>query len=164
MLDEGAPSRPARATSAMDSVQQFTDRDDTDRSLLIPDECLDHGAFALVRDEQIGVDQDGQGFSGGPASARIARTSAAKSSSTGGAAASSSRKRAASINRIRGGAITATAAPARVISISSPAATRFRTSEKRRATSVALSLATTSSYQINQIRPARERADDGREI
>jgi hypothetical protein len=38
-----------------------------------------------------------------------------------------------------------------VTSISSPAATRLRISENRRATSVALSLATGPEYQINQI-------------
>ena len=86
-----------------------------------------------------------------PAPVRIARRSTAKSSSIDGAAASNSRNRLASISRTRGGEITATGAPARVTSISSPAATRLRTSEKRRATSVALSLATASGYQINQI-------------
>ena len=46
-------------------------------------------------------------------------------------------KRAAETNRTRGGAIRRRVAPLRVISISSPAATRLRTAEKLRAASVA---------------------------
>lgn len=159
MLDESAPSRPPSASRAVDALQQLADRDDADRALLVADDSLDRRTLALVDDEQVGVDQDGQGLSGGPTSARIARTSSAKSRSTGGAAPSNSLNRAAPISRSRGGEITATGAPARVISISSPAATRFNTSEKRRAASVALRRATGRTYQINQIKwlPTRPR-------
>lgn len=157
MLDESAPPRPPGDSGAVDALQQLADGDDADRALLVADESLDRRTLALVRDEQVGVDQDGQGLSGGPTSSRMARTSSAKSRSTGGAVSSNSRKRAAPISRSVGGEITATGAPARVISISSPAATRFRTSEKRRAASVALRRATEGVYQINQINGNIER-------
>ena len=46
--------------------------------------------------------------------------------------------------------MTATGAPLRVSSISSPLATRFRTSEKLLAASVAVMRGTIGRYQINQ--------------
>jgi hypothetical protein len=142
MLDERTPLRAPTTSRAKDTMQQLADSDDADRPLLGADQSLDRRTLPLVRDEEVCVNQDGQGLSGGPTEARIARTSSAKSRSTGGAASSNSRNRAASTRRSLGGEITATGAPARVISISSPAATRFRTSEKRRAASVALRRAT----------------------
>src|SRR5439155_25576499 len=102
---------------------------------------------------------DGQGLSGGPTSARISRRSVANASSGVGPVASSSRKRSALIRRSLGDVITATGAPARVISNSSPAATRFRSSEKRRAASVAESRVTLRDYQINLIKPDSEGSD-----
>ncbi|HZQ64777.1 MAG TPA: hypothetical protein VFA66_06090 [Gaiellaceae bacterium] len=140
MLDERAPSIPTRARRTMHPVQQLADRDHADRSFLRADKCLEcrAGLVALPLDQEVGVDQDGQELSGGAVDLRIARTSSTKSASTGGADASSSRNRSGDSNRAFGGMITATGAPARVTSISSPPATRFRTSEKRRATSVAL--------------------------
>ncbi len=141
MLNVSAASRPSGTAGAMNPVQQLAHRDHADRPLFVADDFVDHGTRALTGDEQVGIDQDGQGLSGGPTSARIARRSSAKSGSSGGAASRSSRNCAALTSRILGGAITATDAPARVTSISSPAETRLRTSENRRATSVALSRA-----------------------
>lgn len=62
----------------------------------------------------------------------------------------SSRNLAAEISLDFGGEITATDAPLRVISISSPSATLLSTSEKLRAASVAVILVTPDAYQINQ--------------
>ena len=137
----------------MDAVQQLADGDDADRTILWANEQLERRCrlLPLPVDQEVGVDQDGQELSVGPTDFRIARRSSANSSSTGGAEASSSRNRAAESSRTLGGASTATGAPARVTSISSPAATRFSTSEKRRATSVALRRATILVYQINMI-------------
>lgn len=136
----------------MHAVQQLADGDDADRVLLVRDERfeLPRTGLPLPIDQQVGVDQDGQGASGAPTESRIARASATKSSSTGGAEASSSRNLSAERSRALGGEMTATGAPARVTSISSPAATRFRTSEKRRATSVALNRVMPRWYLRNQ--------------
>lgn len=73
---------------------------------------------------------------------RWARTSSAKSLSGRGALAISARKRSADRSCALGGPITATEAPLRVNSISSPAATRVNSSEKFRAASVAVMWAT----------------------
>src|SRR5256886_8496865 len=140
MLNVSAASRPSGTAGAMNPVQQLAHRDHADRPLFVADEFVDHDR-ALTGDEQVGIDQDGQGLSGGPTSARIARRSSAKSGSSGGAASRSSRNCAALTSRILGGAITATDAPGRVTSISSPAETRLLTSENRRARSDALSRA-----------------------
>lgn len=144
MLDERPAPIATGAGGSVHAVQQLADGDDADRALLGTDETLECGAklVSLPLDQQVGVDQNGQELSGGAVDPRIARASSAKSSSTGGAVASSSRKRSGESSRAFGGVITATGAPARVTSISSPAATRFRTSEKRRATSVALNRTT----------------------
>jgi hypothetical protein len=116
----------------MDSVQEFADDDDTDRALLISNERLDllRSNTALAVDEEVGVDQDGQALSRGPTEFLSSRRSSAKRVSTGGADAIKSRNRSAARKRTRQGASTAIGAPLRVISISSPSATRFRMSEK----------------------------------
>lgn len=154
MLDECTPSCPLRSRRPMYAVEQLADRDHADGALLVPNEQLECGGSlaSLPLDQQTCVDQDGQGLSGAvPASRRIRRTSSANSSSTGGAVARSSRTRAAETRRTRGGVITATGAPARVTSISSPWAMRFNTSEKLRATSVAVRRTMPSGYPINLI-------------
>jgi hypothetical protein len=137
-------------------VQQFADGDDADRPLLVPDRVLDFGIddTSLEIDEHVGVDQDGHGLPGGPTDSRAARMSSANLASSGGAVASNSRSRSAEIRRDFGGEITATAAPLRVPSISSPLATRLSTSEKLRAASVPVMRVTDPGYQINQISPA----------
>ncbi len=66
----------------------------------------------------------------------------------------SSLNRSAEISVDLGAEITATAAPLRVTSISSPLATRLRTSEKLRAASVAVIRVTHKEYQINLISAA----------
>jgi hypothetical protein len=155
MLDERAPVRLPYAGRPVDAVEQLADRDDADRTRLVADKLLEHGRLvSLPLDEDVGVDQDAQASSGGPTERRIVRTSSAKSSSMGGADRTSSRNRSADTTRAFGGPMTATGAPARVTSISSPAATRFKISEKRRATSVALRRTIASMYQINLIAPA----------
>jgi len=154
MLDECAPPRSLRTSRPMDAVQQLADRDHADGALFVAYERFEcGGGFGpLPLDQQAGIDQDGQGLSGTvPASLRIRRTSSAKSSSTGGAVARSSLKRAAETRRARGVVITATGAPARVTSISSPWAMRFNTAEKLRATSVAVRRTMPSEYPINLI-------------
>src|SRR5581483_11965447 len=144
----------ARTGRAVDAVQQLAHSDDADRTLLVSHERLKlrGGLRPLPLDENGRVDQDGQRVSGGPTDLRSARSSSANSASTGGAVSRSVRNRSAERRHAFGGVITATGAPARVISISSPAATRLSTSENRRATSVAVSRATTPSYQINLTR------------
>jgi len=154
MLDESLTPRSPCARCSTCTVQQLADGDDADRAILVADKGLERSCapFPLPVDQEPRVDQDGQEFSGGrPASRRISRRSSANSSSTGGADASSSRNRAAGSSRGLGGAISATGAPARVTSISSPAATRLKTAEKFRATSVAVNRATKRRYQINLI-------------
>jgi hypothetical protein len=120
-------------------VKQLADGDDADRPFLVADEGVKGRGVrsTLAIDEDVGIDQDGQTSSGGPTDARTFLTSSAKSESIGGAACKRSRNRRELRKRVLGGESTATAAPLRVISISSPAATRFRTSEKLRAASVA---------------------------
>ena len=161
VLDECAPPRSLRSSCPMDAVQQLADRDHADGARFVAYLCFEYGGglgpFPL--DQQAGIDQDGQGLSGtAPASLRIRRTSSARSSSTGGAVARSSLKRAAETRRARGVVITATGAPARVTSISSPWATRFNTSEKLRATSVAVRRTMLSEYPINLIYAIRRRS------
>ena len=144
VFDESSPACPARTCGTVDAVEQLADCDNADRTLLTTDKGFERGGLllSLPLDQEIRVDQDGQESSGtSPASRRIRRRSPAKSSSTGGAEAISSPNRSAESSRFFGGLITATGAPPRVTSISSPSATRFNTSEKRRATSVALSRA-----------------------
>lgn len=72
---------------------------------------------SLLLDEQAGVDQEGQALFTGPTLRRRSPSSRAKSSSSCGAEAISFRYRSAEIRRARGGAITASVAPLRVISI-----------------------------------------------
>src|ERR1700751_3570167 len=124
----------------MNPVQQLTDCNHADRAVLLAKNPLDLRTADTVPhvDQQVRVDQDGHDGSGGATSSRSSRSSVAKRSSGGGAVAISSRKRSGDISRALGGAITATGAPARVTSISSPAATRLRTSENPRAASVAV--------------------------
>jgi hypothetical protein len=138
MLDEGPPPRPPSTGRAKDAVQELAYGHHADRAVLVADKAVEPVPASFALDEEIRVDQDGQAPSAGPASARIDRSSSGKPSSTGGAEASSSLNRAAGRNLTLGGASTATVAPFRVISISSPAATRFRTAEKFRDISVAL--------------------------
>jgi hypothetical protein len=116
----------------MDSVQEFADGEGADRALLISHERLDllRSNTALAVDEEIGVDQDDPALSGGPTEFLSSRRSSAKRASTGGADAIKSRNCSAATKRTREGASTAIGAPLRVISISSPSATRFRMSEK----------------------------------
>jgi hypothetical protein len=153
MLDECAATRALRAFGAVDAVQEFTDRDHTDRAVLLTDGAINLriSDATLEVDQQPGVDQDGHGSSGAATDFRIASTSPWNSSSGIGAAAINSRKRAADISLPLGGEITATDAPLRVISISSPSATLFSTSEKLRAASVAVIRVTAPDYQINLI-------------
>lgn len=154
MLDECAPPRSLRTSRPMDAVQQLADRDHADGALFVSYERFecDRGLGPFPLDQQTRIDQDGQELSGTvPASRRTRRTSSAKSSSTGGAVAMSSRKRVAETRRARGVVITATGAPARVTSISSPWAMRFNTAEKLRATSVAVRRTMPSEYPINLI-------------
>jgi hypothetical protein len=142
VLDERAASISAGACRAVNAVKELAHRDDADCALFLADECLEPFCILapLPPDEDVGVDQDGQAPSGGRTDRRSARTSSAKSSSTCGAARMRSRNRSADSTRAFDGLITATGAPERTTSISSPAATRLRMSENRRATSVALSL------------------------
>ncbi len=161
VLDECASPRSLCTSGAMDAVQQLADRDHADGAFFIAYERLEcGGGFGpLPIDQEGGIDQDGQGPSGTwPASLRIRRASLAKSSSTGGAVARSSLKRAAETRRARGVVITATGAPARVTSISSPCAMRFSTSEKLRATSVAVRRTMLAEYPINLIYAIRRRS------
>jgi hypothetical protein len=153
VLDERAATRALRTGGSLDAVEKFADRDHTDRTILLADGGINLrvGDAALEVDQQPGVDQDGHGSSGGAADFRIASTSSTNPASGVGAAATSSRKRAAEISLPLGGEITATDAPLRVISISSPSATLFRTSEKLLAASVAVIRVTTPAYQINLI-------------
>lgn len=158
VLDEGAPAIAAGSRRPVDAVEQLAHGDDADRPLFVADERLELGGpGALPRDQNRCVDQDGQGLSGGPTDVRSARISSANSASTEGADAMIARNRSAERSRGFGGEMTATGAPARVTSISSPAETRFSTSEKRRATSVAVSRITSETYQINLIRTSRRR-------
>jgi hypothetical protein len=137
----------------MDAVEELADCDDADRPVFVAGERIDRLSAALTVDEDTGVDQDGQGLSGGPSSIRARRTSSSKSRSTGGAVATIARKCSLDTSRVFGGPITATVAPLRVTSISSPRETRFRILEKFRATSVAVKRATIELYQINQTQP-----------
>jgi len=91
MLDERMSPRPLGSRRAVDAVQQLADRDDADRPLLVRLEGVERARAPLLSDEDVGVDQDGQGLSTEPSSARTARTSLAKLSSTGGAPSISSR-------------------------------------------------------------------------
>jgi hypothetical protein len=121
-------------------MQQFADGDHAECSILVAEQPLDVGCrvAALKIDQQIGVDQEGYGSPGAPTLSRAACTSPANASSGRGALAMSARKRSAESVRARGGAITATGAPLRVTSTTSPDATRLSTSEKLRAASVAV--------------------------
>jgi hypothetical protein len=148
VLDECLTPGAGGTSRPMHPVQELTDGDHADRTILVANQHLERrGApFALPLDQEPCIDQDGQGLSGiRPASRRRRRRSSANASSTGGAEARSSRNRAAGRSLGLGGAINATGAPARVTSISSPAATRFSTSEKLRATSVAVNRVTADS-------------------
>jgi hypothetical protein len=136
MLDEGSTLRTDRAARAVYPVQELAHRDDADRCLLCNRKRFRGTPLAL--DEDSGVDQDGQELSAGPTPDRISRSSAAKSSSIGGADARSSRSLSGERRRVLGGPMTAIVVPFRVISISSPSATRLRIAEKFRAVSVAL--------------------------
>ena len=62
--DECSPASATRSPRAEDAVQQLADRDDADRPFLVSDEALERPSRPLVLDEQIRVDQDGQGSSG----------------------------------------------------------------------------------------------------
>lgn len=156
MLDERASASSLRATRSVHPLKEFADGDDADGPVLLTDCPLDFriGYTALEVDEQVSVDQDGHASSGGPADSRAARMSFTKSGSSGGALAMSSRNRSAEISRDFDGEITATAAPLRVSSISSPPATLLSTSEKLREASVAVIRVTTEGYQINLIATA----------
>ena len=156
MLDERASASSLRATHSVHPLKEFADGDDADGPALLTDCPLDLrvGYTALEVDEQVGVDHDGQASSGGPADSRAARMSFTKSGSSGGALAMSSRNRSAEISRDFDAEITATVAPLRVSSISSPPATLLSTSEKLREASVAVIRVTTEGYQINLIATA----------
>src|SRR5437868_14116874 len=90
-LDGESAARPLRGTRAMHSVEKLADGDDADRVWSFPG-GVRRGVAALDRDQQAGVDQDGQGDSGNPDSRLIASRSRTKSSSTGGRASISARK------------------------------------------------------------------------
>ena len=140
MLDEGAAARALCAVGAVYGVQQFADRDHADGTVFVADCGINLGVrdAALKIDQQPGVDQDGHGSLGAATAARMALTSLMNPVSGAGAAAINSRKRAADISLPLGGEITATDAPLRVISISSPSATLLSTSEKLLEASVAV--------------------------
>lgn len=152
MLDERPPPGADPSACTQHSMQKLAHGDDADRAFLVINKRLEHfGRLgSLEVDQQVGVDQQGHGSRGAPALVRSARTSSAKSPSGRGALAISSRKRSAETTRALGGPITATGAPLRMTSTSSPEATRLRTSEKLRATCVAVIRDTHKSYQINQ--------------
>src|SRR5215203_2575191 len=100
-------------------------------------------------DQDRGVDQDGHAPLGLPTLSRAASTSRAKSLSGAGAEAISSCQRVAETRRgALAGRISTTGTPFRTTSISSPAPIRLTTAENSRATSVALSRAMRSRYQI----------------
>ena len=91
MCSTNACRRTPGAPCAVHAVQKLAHGDHADRALLIAEERLQGiGATSFPVDEEIGVDQDGQGLSGAP-SARMRRRSAANSSSIGGAELSSER-------------------------------------------------------------------------
>jgi hypothetical protein len=71
LLDDSPSMGAARSCRSVDAVQQLADCDDADRPILVTDEVLDRPSSPLVLDEQIRVDQDGQGLSGKPDSRRI---------------------------------------------------------------------------------------------
>jgi hypothetical protein len=64
LLDNCSSTGSTRSGGAVDAVQELADRDDADRPVLFSDEFFDGPAGPLVVDEQIRVDQDGQGSSG----------------------------------------------------------------------------------------------------
>jgi hypothetical protein len=64
LLDERSSASTTCAAGAKDAVQELADRDDADRPVLVADQFLDRPSGPLVLDEQVGVDQDGQGSSG----------------------------------------------------------------------------------------------------
>jgi hypothetical protein len=64
LLDERSSASTTYAAGAKDAVQELADRDDADRPVLLADQLLDRPSGPLVLDEQVGVDQDGQGSSG----------------------------------------------------------------------------------------------------
>ena len=105
VLDERSASRVLRARRTVHAVQQFADRDDADRAVLVSDCVLDLriGDTAFEICQHVGVDQDRHASSGGPTDSRAARMSRANSASTAGAVAISSRKRSAAISRDFGG-------------------------------------------------------------
>ncbi|MEX0993864.1 MAG: hypothetical protein WDZ37_07705 [Solirubrobacterales bacterium] len=144
MLDERLAAGTPVSSRSMDSVQQLADRYDADRAILFPDKRVDRvrRCTPLAIRQQVGVDQDGQGLSGRPASVRIASRSAPKSESTDGAERSKSPNRLAGRRVLRTGPMTATGEPFRTTSVASPAAARLRISEKLRAASVAVILFT----------------------
>jgi hypothetical protein len=162
MLHEGTPLRPACSPRPENTVEQLAHGDDADAAFLVAEELVDLGSTdpTFEIDQKVGVDQEGHGSPGGPVAFRRERISAASSGSGRGPWTTSSRNRSAERRRPRGGPITATGAPFRVISISSPAATRVRMSEKLRAASVAVILDMRGGYQIYQMEPrsAAERA------
>ncbi|HEY3727545.1 MAG TPA: hypothetical protein VGL51_10250 [Solirubrobacteraceae bacterium] len=147
MLNECTSPRSPDAIGSMDAVEQLADRDYADCSRLLPDNPIPfrRADASFEVDEQVCVDQDGHEACGASTVSRSARTSSANSSSGVGALAMSSRNRSAEIRRCAGAEITATAAPLRVTSISSPAATRLSTSENERAASVAVMRGTTAT-------------------
>src|SRR5262245_755628 len=126
----------------MDPVKQLAHGDYADRELFAACHFIDERGIPvpLEIDEQIGVDQERHGSAGGPTLFRSSRRSSANLSSVLGALAMSSRNCSPDMNRCLGRETIATGAPLRVTSISSPLATRLRTSEKFRATSVAVIL------------------------
>jgi hypothetical protein len=63
LLDERSSASTTCAAGAKDAVQELADRDDADRPVLVADQFLSTSG-PLVLDEQVGVDQDGQGSSG----------------------------------------------------------------------------------------------------
>jgi hypothetical protein len=149
VLDERSAPRADRALRAVDAVQQLADGDDADRAILVVQRRSTSDVASPRSDQQVGVDQEGYGSPGAPTLSRAAATSAANPSSGRGAPAISARKRSAESMRARGGAITATGAPLRVTSTTSPEATRLSTFEKQRAASVAVMRVIGPAYEIH---------------
>jgi hypothetical protein len=147
VLRKGDATGAACSSSPMRAVQQLRDRDHADRAALGCDEIGDRCPVTLRIDQDVGVDQEGQGGGSGATreSCRIRRTSLTYSSSTPGAVTMISRKRSADVRRTRGGPMDAAGSPARVTSNSSPAKARVRTSAKFLDASLAVTRAMTGT-------------------
>src|SRR5277367_6787561 len=123
----------------MYAVQQLADGDHADGGVFGDHFATEQSTFDCDQHARVDQDSHGSPVGGGPTLRRISSRSLRNSSSEGGNDAKISRIRSGGSSLSgRGGLITAIVAPLRVTSISSPALTRFRTSENERDTSVAV--------------------------